>query len=145
MNLPDFLVQDTDGFIHLAGHRIGLQDVAYYYNEGCSAEDLCEIFPTLPLVLIHKLLVFYLENAAEVDGYIAKCETEMERQRASAGRGPDVAELRRRLSAKQATGCNHGSAVRAGRKPARSALARDRSAQSTRRKSRGRGSRRRGG
>jgi uncharacterized protein (DUF433 family) len=104
MILPDFLVQDADGFIHLAGHRIGLQDIAYYYNEGCSAEDLCEIFPTLPLVLIHKFLVFYLENAAEVNGYIATCETEMERQRAATTRGPDLVELRRRLAAKQVTG-----------------------------------------
>jgi uncharacterized protein (DUF433 family) len=101
MILPDFLVPDADGFIHLVGHRIGLQDIAYYYNEGCSAEDLCEIFPTLPLVLVHKLLVFYLENVEEVNGYIATCETEMERQRAAAPRGPDLAELRRRLAAKQ--------------------------------------------
>ncbi len=104
MILPDFLVQDADGFIHLAGHRIGLQDIAYYYNEGYSAEDLCEIFPTLPLVLVHKLLVFYLENTAEVETYIATCETEMDRQRAAATRGPELTELRRRLAAKQAAG-----------------------------------------
>jgi uncharacterized protein (DUF433 family) len=104
MILPEFLVHDADGFIHLAGHRIGLQDVVYYYNEGCSAEDLCEIFPTLPLVLVHKLLVFYLENTEEVNGYIATCETGMERQRAVTTRGPDLVELRRRLAAKQAAG-----------------------------------------
>ena len=104
MNLPDFLVQDADGYIHLAGHRIGLQDVAYYYNEGCSAEELCEVFPTLPLAHIHKVIAFCLEHAAEVDQYAAACETEMERQRAAATRGPDLAELRRRLAAKQAAG-----------------------------------------
>lgn len=104
MILPEFLVQDADGFIHVAGHRIGLQDIAYYYDEGCSAEDLCEIFPTLPLVLVHKLLVFYLENPAEVDAYVAACESEMERQRRATTRGPNVAELRRRLAAKHAAG-----------------------------------------
>jgi uncharacterized protein (DUF433 family) len=104
MILPDFLVQDADGYIHLAGHRIGLQDVAYYYNEGCSAEELCEVFPTIPLSLVHKVIAFYLEHAAEVDSYVAACDTEMERQRAAALRGPDPAELRRRLAAKQATG-----------------------------------------
>ena len=62
MILPDFLVQDSDGYIHLAGHRIGLQDVVYYYNEGCSAEELCEVFPTLPLALVHKVIAFYLES-----------------------------------------------------------------------------------
>ncbi|MBI1831113.1 MAG: DUF433 domain-containing protein [Planctomycetes bacterium] len=64
MILPEFLVQDADVYIHLAGHRIGLQDVTYYYNEGCSAEELCEVFPTLPLALIHKVIAFYLDSRA---------------------------------------------------------------------------------
>ena len=101
MILSDFLVQDADGYIHLAGHRIGLQDIAYYYNKGCSAEELCEVFPPLPLAMIHKVLAFYLENAAGVDRYVAACDAEMETQRATAPRGPDLAELRRRLAAKQ--------------------------------------------
>ncbi len=104
MILPDFLIQDAHGYIHLAGHRIGLQDVAYYYNEGCSAEELCEVFPTLPLAVVHKVVAFYLENAAAVDAYTAACETEMERQRAAAARGPSLVEMRRRLAAKQAAG-----------------------------------------
>src|SRR5438105_3111364 len=80
MILPDFLVQDADGYIHLAGHRVGLQDLTYYYNEGCSAEELCEVFPTLPLAMIHKVIAFYLEHAAEVGQYSTACEAEMDRQ-----------------------------------------------------------------
>lgn len=104
MNLPDFLVQDADGYIRLAGHRIGLQDVVYYYQEGCSAEELCEVFPTLPLALVHKVFAFYLENAPEVNQYCVTCEAEVDRQRATATKAPDLAELRRRLAAKQITG-----------------------------------------
>ena len=104
MKLPDFLVQDADGYIHLAGHRIGVQDVTYFYNEGCSAEELCGIFPTLPLSLIHKVIAFYLDNRADVDRHTAACETEIERQRTLAANGPDLAELRRRLAAKQTAG-----------------------------------------
>ncbi len=104
MNLPDFLNQDPYGSIHVAGHRIGLQDIVYYYNEGSSAEELCEVFPTIPLALVHKVIAFYLEHAVEVDTYTATCEVEMERQRAAAPKGPDLAELRRRLAAKQAAG-----------------------------------------
>ena len=102
MNLPDFLVQDADGYIHVTGHRIGLQDLVYYYNEGCSVEALVEAFPTLPLALVHKIIAFYLEHPAEVDAYVAGCEAEMEQQRAAAPHGPDLAELRRRLAATQA-------------------------------------------
>ena len=103
MNLPDFLTLDAEGHIHVSGHRIGLQDLVYYYNEGYSAEAMLEVFPTLSLALIHKVIGFYLENQVNVDTYVATCDVEMERQRAAAPRGPDVAELRRRLAAKQAT------------------------------------------
>ena len=103
-NLPAFIFQDSDCYFRLAGHRIGLQDIAYYYNEGCSAEELCEVFPTLPLAMIHKVLAFYLDNPAEVDRYVAACDAEMETQRAAVPRGPDRAELRRRLAAKQTAG-----------------------------------------
>jgi uncharacterized protein (DUF433 family) len=103
MILPEFL-QDDVGYIHLVGHRIGLQDLVSYYNEGCSAEELCEVFPTLPLALVHKAIAFYLENADDVDRYVAACETEMEAQRAATPKGPELAELRRRLAAKQAAG-----------------------------------------
>jgi uncharacterized protein (DUF433 family) len=102
MTLPEFLTQDADGYIHVTGHRIGLQDLVYYYNEGYSPEALLEVFPTLSLALVHKVIAFYLEDQVDVNAYVATCEAEMERQRAVAPRGPDVAELRRRLGTKQA-------------------------------------------
>jgi uncharacterized protein (DUF433 family) len=104
MTLPEFLTQDAEGYIHFAGHRVGLQDQVYYYNEGHSAEALLDVFPTLTLALIHKVIAFYLEHQVEVDEYVARCEAEMVQQRATAPRGPDLAELRRRLAAQQAAG-----------------------------------------
>jgi uncharacterized protein (DUF433 family) len=104
MTLPEFLTQDADGPIHVTGHRIGLEDLVYYYNEGYTPEALWDAFPTLSLALIHKTIAFYLENQGLVDAYVATGEAEMERQRAAASRGPDKAELRRRMNAKQAAG-----------------------------------------
>jgi uncharacterized protein (DUF433 family) len=104
MNFPEFLVQDPDGHIHVAGRRIGLQDLVYYYNEGYSPEALLDVFSTLSLAEIHKVIAFYLDNRSEVDAYISACDLEMERQRAAAPRWPDAAELRRRLAARQAAG-----------------------------------------
>jgi uncharacterized protein (DUF433 family) len=104
MDLPDFFVQDSDGWIHVAGHRIGIVDVVHFYNEGRSAEELCEVFPTLPLALVHKVIAFYLENSGDVNNYVAAHEAEVVRQRAAAPPRPDLAELRRRLAAKQAAG-----------------------------------------
>lgn len=104
MTLPEYLTQDADGYIHVTDHRIGLQDLVFYYKEGYSPEGLLEAFPTLPLALIHKVIAFYLEHSVDVEAYVAGCDAEMEQQRASATRGPDRVELRRRLAAKQAAG-----------------------------------------
>lgn len=101
MNLPDFLTQEPDGFIHLADHRIGLTNLVHYYNEGFSAEMLLCEFPTLTLALIHKVIAFYLENRDEVDAYAVQCQEEIERQRAAGKHAPSMAELRRRLEAMQ--------------------------------------------
>lgn len=102
MILPECLTRETDGHIHVTGHRIGLEDVVHFYNEGYSAEALLDVFPTLPLAVVHKVIVYYLDHRADVDAYVANCNAEMQRQRAAAAKGPDVAELRGRLAAKQA-------------------------------------------
>ena len=97
MTVPEILTHDPDGFIHVTDHRIGLQDIVYFYNEGYSPEMLLEAFPTLELAQIEKVIAYYLANQAEVDAYIEQCETEMQQQRAAARKGPNPAELRRRL------------------------------------------------
>lgn len=103
--LPDFLQRHEDDEIYLAGHRITLENICSYYNEGYSADMLCERFPTLPLVLIHKVIVFYLENRDVVDGYLADSRTVRQRNyqqwQQTARTTPDGAELKRRSEARQ--------------------------------------------
>jgi uncharacterized protein (DUF433 family) len=99
MNLPDFLVQDRYGYIHLAGHRIGLRHVVELYNDGYTPEMLHDHFPTLPLALVHKVIAFYLENRDEVDAYIRKSRESLDHLAAVPQQGPDAAELRRRMEA----------------------------------------------
>jgi uncharacterized protein (DUF433 family) len=101
MNLPDFLTADRYGFIHLAGHRVGLRHIIDLYNERYPPEALHDHFPTIPLALIHKVIAFYLENTAEVDAHIRESRAALERQAAAPPHGPDAAELRRRMSATQ--------------------------------------------
>src|SRR5438105_4469080 len=99
MNLPDFLIDHPDGEIRLRGHRIGLFDILYYYNEGYSPEMLVCEFPTLPLALVHKVIAFYLENQAEVDASMARFQAEIDRLRENAPESPGLVKLRQRLEA----------------------------------------------
>jgi uncharacterized protein (DUF433 family) len=102
MQLPDFLTEQSAGAIRLTGHRIGLEHVIYFYNQGYSPEMILGQFPSLPLAVIHKVIAFYLEHQADVDSYVTHCDAELSLQRASAQASPDVAELRRR-AAQQST------------------------------------------
>jgi hypothetical protein len=43
------------------------------------------------------VIAYYLENRADVDKYIADCESLIDEQRTSAKVGPSIAELRQRL------------------------------------------------
>lgn len=107
IELPEFLERRGDEEIYLKGHRITLEEVCFYYDEGCTAEMLRERFPTLPLVLIHKVIVFYLENRDAVQDYLSECQAardaNFERWQSAPRPTPDAAQLRKRLQARQAS------------------------------------------
>lgn len=98
MNLPDFLKREPSGEIRFAGHRIGLFHLVQYYNEGYSAEMLAGQFPDIALATLHKAIAFYLENRAEVDGYVEACQKELNEHRKDPAKYLNLAELRERLS-----------------------------------------------
>ena len=82
MKLPEFLIFEASGEIHLKDHRISLFHLVHYYNEGHSPEMLVCRYPTLPLALVYKVIAFYLDNQTDVDEYVANCNTLMRQQRA---------------------------------------------------------------
>jgi len=100
LNLPEFLTRHEKGEIRLTGHRIDLFHFVDFYNEGNSAEMLLGLFPTLNPALIHKVIAFYLENKAQVDAYVARCEAEIERHQATTPPAPTIDELKARRQAR---------------------------------------------
>jgi uncharacterized protein (DUF433 family) len=97
MNLPDFLIDHPDGEIRLTGHRISLYDVISYHQEGYTPEMLHEQFPSVPLPLICQVVDFHRENQAEVDAYVARKRSALERLEASMPPSPAVLRLRQKL------------------------------------------------
>jgi uncharacterized protein (DUF433 family) len=99
MKLPDFLTEWPFGEIVLTGHRIGLYEVMIYHRDGYTAEMLRELFPTLTLDHIEKVLAFARENRAEVDAYVDRCQAEIEHQRATSPRVLDWEKMREQFEA----------------------------------------------
>jgi uncharacterized protein (DUF433 family) len=104
MELPPFLTKLKYGDIRLTGHRIDLLHVVNLYNEGKTTEQICDEFDTLSIPLVSQVLEFYLANKNEVDDYVAKCHAEIDRQAAAPRKGPDLAELQRRMEARRRRG-----------------------------------------
>ncbi len=98
MTLPEFLIDDGDGFVHLAGHRIGLHELVRLYTDGSSPEMMAAKFPSVPLALVHRVIAFYLENQPAVDAYVAANDLEIQRQSDAGPKPPSLTELRHRLS-----------------------------------------------
>ncbi len=99
MVVPDFLARDDNGWVHFVGHRIGLENLVFLYNQGYSPEMLSSEYPTLSLAEIHKAIAFYLENHLDVDQYVASCDCEVDQHRAAAQPTPSLEALRQRAEA----------------------------------------------
>jgi uncharacterized protein (DUF433 family) len=100
-NQPEFLRSDQYGYIHLSGHRIGLNHVVDAYAELGSVAAVTERFPTLSGEEVAQVINFYRKNQAEVDILLAKQREELERQASSQSCVPKREELRRRMQARE--------------------------------------------
>ena len=67
MQLPEFITEQPSGSVRLTGHRIALEHLVYFYNQGYAPEMILGQFPSLSLAVIHKVIAFYLEHQPEVD------------------------------------------------------------------------------
>ncbi|MBM4463998.1 MAG: DUF433 domain-containing protein [Chloroflexi bacterium] len=72
MNLEEYFEFVGPDDIRIKGHRIGIDDVLYYYLEGYTPEEIAAQLPTLSLEEIYATITYYLQNRAEVDAYLTR-------------------------------------------------------------------------
>jgi uncharacterized protein (DUF433 family) len=56
-----------DGKARIAGHRIRVQDVVLWTEEGRSADEIVSDFPQLSLSDVYAALAFYHDHREEID------------------------------------------------------------------------------
>ena len=71
MQLEDYLDFISPDDIRLKGHRIGIDDVLYYYLEGYTPEEISVHLPTLSLEQIYATVTYYLHNRSEMNKYLS--------------------------------------------------------------------------
>ena len=63
---------DADGVIRVAGTRVTLDALVAAFNEGATAEEIVQQYPSLELGDVHAVIGYYLHNRAEVEQYLER-------------------------------------------------------------------------
>jgi uncharacterized protein (DUF433 family) len=71
----------------IAGHRIRVQDIVLWTEEGQSPDEIVASFPQLSLADVYSALAFYHDNRAQVDQDIQQDDKFIQRMKAQAGPG----------------------------------------------------------
>jgi len=98
---PIPLKTDSDGVIRVGGTRVTLDTLVAAYQEGATAEEMAEQYPSIKLADVYATLGYYLHHRAEVDAYLAEGKAQSSKLREGAERrhGP-WPDLRARLQSR---------------------------------------------
>src|SRR4051812_46279551 len=70
------LSSDVEDVIHVGGTRVTLDTVIQAFNEGLSAEEIVQQYPTLRLAHVYGTISYYLNHKTDVDDYLEQRKTQ---------------------------------------------------------------------
>ena len=94
---PAPLSTDENGVVRVGGTRVRLDTVVYAFNQGASAEEILQQYPSLALADVYATICYYLQHRTSVDEYLKDRQQEHERVRQLNESRSDPAGLRERL------------------------------------------------
>ena len=82
-NYFDFIGADTENIwdsraIRIKGHRIGIEHVLAYYQQGYTPDEIAKEFPGLSLEKIYATITFYLHYQSKVNAYLGQLKARRE-------------------------------------------------------------------
>jgi uncharacterized protein (DUF433 family) len=92
---------DADGVIRVAGTRVTLDTLVAAFNEGATAEEIVQQYPSLELGDVYAVIGYYLHNRAEVEQYLERRREEALRVRRENEARFDPEGIRDRLLARR--------------------------------------------
>ena len=92
---------DADGVIRVAGTRVTLDTLVAAFNEGATAEEIVQQYPSLELGDVYAVIGYYLHNRAEVEQYLERRREEASRVRRENEARFDPKGIRDRLLARR--------------------------------------------
>lgn len=73
---PSPLRVDEHGVVRVGGSRVMLERVVHAFDDGASAEEIVERYPSLDLADVFATLAYVLRHRPEIDEYMRRSEAE---------------------------------------------------------------------
>jgi uncharacterized protein (DUF433 family) len=98
------LHRDGSGAIRIGGSRVLLDLIVRAFQDGATAEDIAQRYPTASLSDVYAVIAYFLRHRVEVEAYLAERDRKAGevRDRIETAQG-DLGEIRRRLLAQKRT------------------------------------------
>jgi len=101
---PVPLVVGDDGVIRVRGTRVTLDTLIDAFQNGATAEEIAQQYPTVPLADVYTIVAYYLHHQVEVDTYIQDGKLEAERLRVQVEQRFPPEGIRGRLLTRRSSG-----------------------------------------
>ncbi len=98
---PVPLAVDDDGVVRVAGTRVTLDTVVAAFEQGATAEEIVQQYPSLDLAHIYVVIGFYLHQRPSVETYLKGRQEQAQLVRAQNEARSDPRGIRERLLARQ--------------------------------------------
>jgi uncharacterized protein (DUF433 family) len=104
---PVPLAADRDGIIRVSGTRVTLETVATAFEQGATAEEIVQQYPSLPLADVYAVLGYLLRRQIEVAAYLELRSERCSAVRLKNERQFDPKGVRARLLARRSPSATH--------------------------------------
>jgi uncharacterized protein (DUF433 family) len=94
---PVPLAEGEDGTIRVTGSRVTLDCIVHHFQQGSTAEQIQESFPSLALRDIYAAITYYLQHPQAVEAYLRRQDAEAAEVRRTIEAARDTSDLRERL------------------------------------------------
>ncbi|MCA6527037.1 MAG: DUF433 domain-containing protein [Pseudanabaena sp.] len=99
---PIPLTTDNDGVVRVGNTRVTLDTVIKTFQNGATAEDIAQSYPSLKLADIYATISYYLNHPQEIETYLQQRQKQAQQIRKINQARFDPQGLRDRLLARQA-------------------------------------------
>ena len=74
---PIPLVADADGVMRVRGTRVTLETVLAAFDEGATAEEIAQQYPSVSLADVYQVIGYYLRHSTDLEPYLARRRDDM--------------------------------------------------------------------